>query len=199
MKLKKAKEDFIIASATKLFLDKSINEITIKDIANDVGISEATLYRMFNKKENIVIKVAIKLQTNLFQEYFDLDNDKKGIDLIKQIYDVFLKIFEKNVEYYKFINEFDNYILDKDIEVDEYEENMKLFYDRFLFAYEKGLNDGSIKKIQDTYLFYTTTAHALLSLCKKLASGAILKIDEKINNLEEIKLLIDLIMFNLRN
>ena len=45
-------------------------EITIKDIANDVGISEATLYRMFNKKENIVIKVAIKLQTNLFQEYF---------------------------------------------------------------------------------------------------------------------------------
>ena len=51
MSLKEAKFNFVVEVATNLFMQKSINDVTIKDIAEKAGVGEATIYRYFSKKE----------------------------------------------------------------------------------------------------------------------------------------------------
>ena len=200
MSLKEAKENFILDTASKLFLKDSIEGITIKDIALSAGVGEATIYRMFGKKEKIVTLVAIRIQNEVFDKYFNLPEGLNGYQMIKEFYSIFLKIYKDNVDYFKFINEFDNFIIKSDYdELTDYEANMTLYLDQFRQAYFKGLDDNSVRPIENLELFYLTTTHSLLNLCKKLAAGSILSQDEKYNNLNEITTLINIIMFNLKH
>ena len=199
MSIKELKEQFLLEETSKLFLENSIEGITIKDIAKHVGVGEATIYRMFGKKENLVAKVAVKLQKEIFEKYFHLDNSNSGYEKMVSYYSIFLRIFESHVEYFKFINEFDNFmIVSKFQELNDYENNMSLFIKEFKDAYEEGLKDGTVKEVDDIDLFYYSTMHALLSLCKKMASSPILTTDEKISKTKEIQTLIQIIMFNLK-
>ena len=72
MNLREAKFKFVVDIATNLFMQKSINDVTIKDIAEEAGIGEATIYRYFSKKETIVLACAMYLQTQVTQNYFHL-------------------------------------------------------------------------------------------------------------------------------
>lgn len=49
-KLKDAENRFIIETATRMFLGSSIDKVTMADIAREVGIGEATLYRRYSTK-----------------------------------------------------------------------------------------------------------------------------------------------------
>ena len=52
---KHAQEIVMAEETTKLFLGRSINEVTIKDIANHIGVGEATIYRHYKTKFNMVL------------------------------------------------------------------------------------------------------------------------------------------------
>ena len=92
MKFKDAKKTFLIDVAIKLFLSDSIDKVTIKDIANEAGVGEMTIYRYFGKKQTIVKESAIRLQNIVFKDYFNLDEGKSGYEKIKLFYETFLKI-----------------------------------------------------------------------------------------------------------
>ena len=63
--LKQAKYDLVIENIKNLILEKGINTLTITDIAKEIGIGEATIYRYFNTKVNIAIEIGINLGRNL--------------------------------------------------------------------------------------------------------------------------------------
>lgn len=198
MTFKDMKYELIVDKVTELFLEKGINEVTIKDVANLVGLGEATIYRYFTKKENLVVEVATKLELMILDKFFKNENIVNGYQSIYNFYNSFLDVFVKRVEFYRFIGEFDNFILNKDCNLSEYEAKIGMFYQIFIDGYNKGLEDGSVKKIEDINAFYLTTTHALMGLCKKLASSDILVQDENIDKEKEIKMLIDIIMINVR-
>ena len=72
MSLKETKINFIVDIATDLFMCRSVNEVTIRDIAISAQVGEATIYRYFKKKENIVVACVLKLQNDINQKYFKL-------------------------------------------------------------------------------------------------------------------------------
>ena len=51
-KIKDGKIDLIVKEAVPLFLEKSISDISMNEIAKFVGVGEASLYRYFQKKQN---------------------------------------------------------------------------------------------------------------------------------------------------
>ena len=185
------KRDYIIDNAKKLFLGRSISEITIKDISAVSGIGEATIYRYFSTKENLAAAVSVSIQKELIKAPKSSSN-KNGLEQIKDFYSLFRTIFVSNKSYFKFIAEFDSLYL-KEIKDSEYSLSLDVFFDMFMNSYELGLKDGSIKKYDDISVFYYTSTHSLLELCKKLASvESPLKQDKKINKLAEIECLIDI-------
>lgn len=191
MGFKDLKRDYIVDSAKKLFLGRSISEITIKDISSVSGIGEATIYRYFSTKENLALAVSLSIQKELLKS--PVTNSKKnGIEQIRDFFNIFRQIFVSNPSYFKFIAEFDTLYL-KSIKGNDYSLNLDTFFDLFMKSYELGLKDKSVKKNPDIKLFYYTTTHSLLELCKKLASmDSPLKQDKKINKVGEIECLIDI-------
>ena len=193
MSFKDLKRDYIIESAKKLFLSNSISEITIKDISSISGLGEATIYRYFKNKENLVIAVSLSIQQDILKVNFD--NECSGLEQIQNFFNLFRNIFIEHKNYFKFIAEFDTVYLNniKNKDNKEYSLGLDAFYDIFMKAYERGLKDKSIKENKDIKLFYYTSTHSLLELCKKLASTeSELKQDKEVSKLAEIEYLISL-------
>ncbi len=199
MGLRDAKINFIIEHATKLYLEKSISEVTIKDIAVETGVGEATIYRYFANKKNIVMRSALNLQQKVYNDFFKLSGNT-GFEKLSKFYNSYLDIFRSRPEQYKFINEFDAYMLQEDrSKLDEYSDGLDLFKKEYLEAYVEGLKDGSVRDVGNIELFYYSTTHALLGLCKKLATKIdIVRQDGLFSKDLEIKQLADIILYSIK-
>ena len=193
MGLKDLKRNFIIDTATSLFLDQSIESITIRDIAQEAELGEATIYRYFGNKVSIVAESVMKLQGIVSQNYFKLEEGKTGLEKLSIFYHSYLDVFNEKVEFYRFIREFDLFMLKEDNRLlSQYENEIDKYKNAYIEAYELGLKDGSIKEIENIEIFYFASTHALLELCKKLSYGkSVLPQDERISKSDEIKCLIN--------
>ena len=187
------RREYIIKESRDLFLKKGINEVLIKDIAYKTNVGEATIYRYFKKKDNLVIEAAINIQNEILPKYFNFDEFKSGIDSIKEYYDVFLKIFNEHQNYYTFLKELDVYILNHEVkELKDYENGINSFGSIYKKLIDKGLEDKTIKENIDYETFFYSSTHALLGICEKLAlKKAIIKQDENQKKEKEIELLIN--------
>lgn len=196
---KHAQEVVMAEETTRLFLQSSINEVTIKDIAKHIGIGEATIYRHYKNKYNIVLSVASYLMSKVFGQFFDSLKGETGYERLESFYLSFLDIYKENPAYYKFINEFDAFIVtNNEKNMSTYEEGIHRFKVKFDEAYQLGLKDGSIKEVKDIDVFYFSTTHALLGLCKKLADKDVILQDAKLDKAKEIEMLIETILYRLK-
>lgn len=190
--------DAIIDSARELFLENSISKVYIADIAKKAGIGEATIYRYFKTKQNLALKVALK-EWNTISETFRVDTKGNGYQRICDFYNMFLKTFIRHRNFFSFLFEFDQIILtDSKLNFSDYQNallKVKNLYDE---AYRLGLQDHTVRKTENIDLFYYTTTHSLLSLCKKLAAENLIDQNIGITKEDEIRLLITLITQSLK-
>ncbi len=199
MTIKDAKTNFIIDEALKLFFERSINEVTIHDIAVRASVGEATIYRYFSTKQNLVCAAASKLEKQIFDTYFDFDNASSGLEKLELFYKSYLKIFRLHQEFFKFINEFDAFMLGEGkTDNNEYSSGLDMFKALCSEAYGQGLSDDSISPVSDWNTFYYATTHALLELCKKLSNADIVRQDIGANKEEEISILTEIILYKLK-
>ena len=201
MSLKEVKVNFIVDIAIDLFMCRSVSEVTIRDIAISAQVGEATIYRYFGNKQNLVMQAAMKLQSIVSEGFFRLEKGKNGYEKLALFYESYYDIYLKHPNFYKFLNEFDAYIAnEKSDDMNPYENAIDQYKAYYMEAYELGLKDGSVKKQNDIELFYFSTTHALLELCKKLAfKKAVLEQDKGEGKEKEIQCLIDIILMSLNN
>ena len=200
MGFKDLRTKYVVDVATKLFLERGIGDVTIKDIAVEADIGEATIYRYFSKKTNVVLASALQLKEKVFRGYFDLSKGKTGFEKVEIFYYSYLRIFERSPEYFYFINEFDAYMqMQNEVSLDEYEKQVDTFKSEYLEAYKLGQRDGSIQRIENVEVFYFSTTHALLELCKKLSvKEALLQQDRNSKKAAELECLIKVILASLQ-
>ena len=196
-KMRELQDEFIAKEALKLFLKSSIAGVTMAMIAKEVGVGEATLYRHFTTKQNIVLRSVLILANNVLEEFKEI-SEETGYKELEAFFNIFYDTFKNNKEFFSFINEFDAFILQEGFEAKGYDENILSFKDSFIKSYNKGLNDNTVNKIDDIDTFYFATTQSLLNLCKKLAQKAIVKSDESISKENEIRALIDIILYRLK-
>lgn len=196
MSLKDAKKNFLVDIATDLFMCRSIQDVTIKDIAVSAQVGEATIYRYFGKKQTLVVQAAMKLQQAVNAESFKLNEGKNGFEKIRIFYFSYLQIFDSHPDFFKFINDFDAYMAgEQGDEMDSYESVVGQYKTAYMKAYQEGLNDGSIKAQNNIEMFYYSTTHALLELCKKLSiKKAVLSQDNLVEKRTQIQCLVDIIL-----
>ena len=200
MGIKDIRRNYILERAINIFCDNSIAEVKIKDVAAYCNIGEATFYRYFSKKTALIVACAVKLQEKV-AAYFGNEYEGRGFDRLSRFYYRFYEIFSDHRDYYRFLSEFDSYCTREDVGgLDAYSDGLDVFKTQFEEAYRAGLEDGSVKKVWDLDLFYYSTTHAMLSLCKKLASEAyIVRQDDLTDKRQEIRTVIDIILQSLKN
>ncbi len=192
-KMKDAQKDFIVEEALKLFLAKSIEEVTMSEIAKEVEIGDATLYRYFAKKQNIVVLAAIKLSKRVFENYYNFDG-LEGVEIIRKFYTNFLNIYIDHKEFFSFINEFDAFIINESYDSSSYEDGVNKFKEIYFNSYKLAVEKGEMREVPDIESFYYATTHVLLDLGKRLSrKGTILKSDEQ-SSYKELKIMVDVIL-----
>jgi len=192
-RMKDAQKDFIIEEALKLFLEKSIDEVTMSEIAKSVEIGDATLYRYFTKKQNIIVLAAVKLSKRVFNNYFQFEG-LEPVEVLRKFYTNFLRIYLEHRSFYRFINEFDAFIINEEYDSSSYEAGVDIYKDIYLDSYNKAVADGAIREVEDIEKFYYATTHVLIDLGKRLSrTGCIVKSDEK-SDYEELKIMVDIIL-----
>ena len=200
MGIKDIRRNYILERAIKLFCTKPMAEVKIKDVAEACNIGEATFYRYFYKRSSLIVACALKL-SEMMCELFADDPEGRGFDRLSRFYYRFYEIFGDHKDYYRFLSEFDAYCLSEEIDIPEaYSDNLDVFKERFVAAYKAGIEDGSVKKVWDLDLFYYATTHAMLSVCKKLATEShIVRQDDFTDKRQEVRLMIDIILNSLKN
>ena len=199
MTIKDAKLNFILGVARELLLEQSIESVTMRDIAKASGVGEATVYRYFSKKENIVIAVAETLEKEVYYDYFAKEVKGNGYEKIKAFYKRYEDIFIRRPKFFKFVREFDAYMITENrASSEEYSLGVDLFKNIFFKAYEEGIEDRSVRKLENPDAFYFSTTHALLELCKKMTIDENIVIqDETADKAAEITEMEKVILFYL--
>ncbi|MDY6367902.1 MAG: TetR/AcrR family transcriptional regulator [Clostridia bacterium] len=199
MGIKDLKKEYVIKTASELFIKKSVAEVTIKDVADTAGVGEATVYRYFTNKKNLVVLSGVYMQQKVYENFYGFSGNS-GYERLCAFYNVYLEIFVNHREYYKFINEFDAFMLSEGVEsMEEYSDGLEVFRKQFTDAYSDGIKDGSVKEIKDVNSFYYSTTHSLMGLCKKLSYGKnIVRQDGTVDKTEEIKTLTEIILTYLK-
>ena len=103
MSLKDVKLNFLLDIAADLFMCRSVQEVTIRDLAVSAQVGEATIYRYFGTKQNIVIQVAMKLQAIVSNDFFKLEEGKTGYEKLAIFYQSYYGIFNKHPNFYNYI------------------------------------------------------------------------------------------------
>ena len=147
----------------------------------------------------MVCAVATELESRIFKSYFDLSRAKNGFEKLSLFYNTYNEIFATRREFFKFINEFDAFMLSEGkTDSEEYSSGLDMFKELCTSAYAEGLNDGSIAPVADFETFYYATTHALLELCKKLSAADIVKQDVCADKQKEITILTGIILYKLK-
>lgn len=194
--IKNKAKDFIVSEACEMFLEKSISSVTVSDIAKKVGVGEATMYRYFGTKQNIVMAVALKLAKEVFENYFEHLRGDTGYEKLKDFYYHYLEIFKNHNSYFAFVRDFDAFILTEAKEKFDYESEIDLYKSKFIEAYNLGLEDNTVQKHENVELFYYSSTHALLNLCKTLSfTETLISQDDKMIKEDEVRELIDIILY----
>ncbi|MBO4535515.1 MAG: TetR/AcrR family transcriptional regulator [Clostridia bacterium] len=197
MSLQQAKINYIVETAAALFLERGIGAVTIKDVATQVGVGEATVYRYFATKQHLVILAAQQMADDIHASYFDLTKAQTGLDKLRAFYRNFLRIYLEHPEYYRFIFEFDATV-QAQVGLEGYEKTLLPYLQDYMDAYQLGREDGSVQEVEDVKLFYLTTTHALLGLCKKLTMDKVV-LEQDAYGRQEIECLIRTIVYSLTN
>ena len=199
MGIKDIRRNHILDRAIKLFCTHSIADVKIKDVAEECNIGEATFYRYFSKRTTLVVACAIKLVDRMYELFSD-EGGGSGFDRLSRFYYRFYEVFGDNPEYFRFLSQFDAFVVHGEINnLDLYSKRIDVFRDQFFSAYKDGLADGSVKEVWDFDLFYFSTTHAMLALCKKLAAEAyIVQQDNLTDKRQEVRTMIEIILNDLR-
>jgi len=200
MSVMDAKRNYVVDTATKLFLSRPLSQVTVRDVAQEAEVGEATVYRYFSAKSSLIVAVALKLQGEVAQYFLRESKQVDGYTKLVKFYASYVDLFAFRPELYRFLYEFDAFCVEQRVKgLDEYADKLDLFRDAYLAAYNEGLKDGSVRELSDPTLFYYATTHAVLSLAKKLAvEGGIVRQDQLTDQIGEIRMLNETFLYTLR-
>src|SRR6185312_12156338 len=85
----------VLDAAQKRFARYGLSKTTMNDIADDLGVSKASLYYYFPDKESIFKKVVCKEQADFCLQMKQLGSSKKKVDT------VFKEYIENRIQYLK--------------------------------------------------------------------------------------------------
>jgi len=82
---RKLREDAILDGAATLMDTKGFTAMTMDDVANEVGISKATLYQHFPSKGDLAVNVAVRVLDRAYEQIAAIDPDLPADERLKQL------------------------------------------------------------------------------------------------------------------
>ena len=140
--------NYIVDAAEKLFFGKGYDNVSMKDIANKVGVDRSTLYLYFKNKEVIYLAIVLrgmKIMDKFFKE--SVKSEKNGLDKLEDTGRAYFKFYIDFPDYYNVCIYFDSQRFSK-VDSEYMPEISALMHETIRImceSIEEGIKDGSIR------------------------------------------------------
>lgn len=206
---KTTKLERVLDCAFDLFSTRGIDSVAMTDIADKAKIGVASLYRYFETKEILAVKTATQAWTKQMEDVLPAllkpkYQNANGYTQLEQIFALFVKLYETQTGFLRFIYLFDSFAVKEKIPKEfmvNYEVVILQVKQIISEAIQKGINDGSInnKYSKAGDLLYFTLMHTFFSTAQKLSlSGKMLDMDSQMNGSKQLTLLSDILLAGLK-
>ena len=102
---KLARQAVIIQAAERVFAVKPFNEVSIRDIAREAGISHATIYRYFPDQQALFVEAFLEGAGKITDTLNELIEKSKTPDLV-EISDAYVTYLMDNDQYFRMMTHF---------------------------------------------------------------------------------------------
>ena len=184
----------------RLFSERTIEQVSLEEVAKQSGIGVATLYRYFGTKMELVIEIS----TEKWKEYQHeverrLPLDRSGLTGAEEfgIYlDVYLDLYRKQPEMLRF-NQFFNIFVEgtqlQPEQLEAYSGMIDGIAERFRRIWEKGGSDGTLRTDISWRQAFSSTLHIMLAAVTRYAVGLVYNPADAMAPERELMLLRDMI------
>ncbi len=80
-----AREDAIVSAVNRLLAEKGFEAMTVDEVAAEVGIAKASLYKHFPSKEDLAAAAMVRVMNRAVAFLESLDASQPPLDLLKQV------------------------------------------------------------------------------------------------------------------
>ena len=175
------KQEAIIHTSIRLVNELGFSGISISKIADEAGVSPATIYIYFKNKEDLFTKIYIDIRKKMSQAALQGVNDSQSIeDQFKSIWYDFFTYSLEHFEYVRYREHFEQTPMMNNIHPEEFE-----LFKQVTNLFTKGIKEKSIKNYPLPFL----TAFAfipVITLLKFNSEGRITMGDNLIRQASEI-------------
>ncbi len=151
---------------------KMVNEIgfassSVSKIAKEASVSPATIYVYYKNKEDLLVSTYIEIKLDLSKALLRDFNDKLPIrDILRNVWFNMFEYISKNLEYYKFVEQFSNSPYRSLVNKQEVEQ----YFVPLIKVLQTGIEQKIIKNVNfdilTAFMYHPITVLANPSLCQ---------------------------------
>ena len=199
---KEVKRIDFLQAGFKLFSERSIEDVTLNDVANASNYGVATLYRYFKKKPGFVVAVAGWRWSQFYEE-----NQKRRPNVnfkgmtAAQIFDFyldsFIELYKNHKDLLRFNHYFEIYIQSEDIDdetIKPYKTIIENLKKQFHLIYEKAKEDKSLRTEIPEDKIFSTTLHLMFAAVTRYAAGLFYTSESSFDDLGELLVLKEMLL-----
>lgn len=169
---KNARKAEVVQTAAELFIKQDIAQVKMTDIARAANLGIASMYRYFGTKNELLAECSDYLWEEIRKNYWGQYplpeyNDKCGYDQLSSCIMVFLKLFEEDSGFLKFIYNYDEVVSQEGAETDDFASKLTRYSPIFFDAVKKGKEDKTIRQDLDGELYFHTLINTYISVSQK--------------------------------
>ena len=175
--LKNERIERVIEAAKVEFNEQGIKNSKLRLIAKRAKVGEASIYRYFKDKDDLIKIVAFsywQTHANLFDDYYygNVVNKDTGLKKVEVSLNIFHHLYKNHKEFLKFVEDFDNYFANEIITPSDnsFQELIYSLKRRFVSIFVEGQNDGSIKPELSGEEMYSFVSQVMVSTTQKLSA-----------------------------
>lgn len=177
----------ILEAGFRLFSERSIDAVSMQNIADEAGTSFATMYRYFNTKLSLVVTISAWK----WGEYIDKSSEDDVIDMVQtgqltaleafEIYlERFVNLYRNHRDLLRFNQFFNVYLCHEPHEPGQlkpYTDTIKSIENRFHIIYEKAGADGTLRTDVAEQEMFASTLHIMMAAVTRYAVGLVYRAD----------------------
>ncbi len=193
-----ARKREIMDAAFRVFTERSIDKVTMNDVADAAGIGVATVYRHFKTKPDLVLALGARVWRDYMAAHAQTapqDGSCPASRVYEFFLDSFIDLYLNHRELLRFNQMFNIYVRGEDLSPEQlasYNAVIAALAERFHTVYEQARSDGSLRLETPEKEMFSTTLHLMLAAATRYAVGLVY--DGGVPPEKELALLKDMLM-----
>ncbi len=186
----------------KLFSSKTIDTVSLQEVADESGLGVATLYRYFVNKPRLVVAVA----TWKWEEYLKENRERRpsadfgemnAAEVFEFYLESFLVLYRNHRDMLRFNQFFNVYVQAENIDPEVMKPYLDIINDLkevFHTIYTKAKQDGTVRTDETEEQMFSTILHLMLAAVTRYAVGIVYAPEDAFDDETELKIMKEILL-----